>query len=116
MQAGQLDRATLRRLAELHPERGKVLSLYLNLDPSQFGTQPARSQAIRSLLDEADRRVREVDGLSHDEKIALRDDLERAAQFFRGDQSAKGAHALALFVCGPADLFEVLKLPRPLDS
>jgi peptide chain release factor subunit 1 len=116
MQAGQLDRSTLRRLAELRPERGKVLSLYLNLDPSQFGTQPARSQAIRSLLDEADRRVREVDGLPRDERLALREDLDRATRFFRGDDIAKGAHALALFLCGPSGLFEALKLPRPVAS
>jgi peptide subunit release factor 1 (eRF1) len=116
MQAGQLDRATLRRLAELHVERGKVLSLYLNLDPSQFGTQPARSQAIRSLLDEADRRVREVDDLPRAERLALREDVERATRFFGGDEFAKGAHALALFICGPSDLFEALKLPRPVPA
>jgi peptide chain release factor subunit 1 len=115
MQAGQLDRATLRRLAELRPERGKVLSLYLNLDPSEFATPPARSAAIRSLLDEAGRRVREAEGLSHDERVGLREDLERARRFFRSDQfSAKGAHALALFLCDEEDLFEPLKLPRPV--
>ena len=115
MQAGQLDRGTLRRLAELRPERGKVLSLYLNLDPSEFATPPARSAAIRSLLDEADRRVRDSNGLSHDDQNGLRKDVERATRFFQGGEfSAKGAHALALFVCDETGLFEALKLPRPV--
>jgi peptide chain release factor subunit 1 len=117
MQAGQLDRATLRRLAELRPERGKVLSLYLNLDPSQLPTPSDRSAAIRSLLDEADRRVREGKDLPHDERNGLREDLERATRFLMGDEfSAKGAHGLALFACSIADLFEPLKLPRPVAS
>src|SRR2546421_481846 len=42
---------------------------------------------------------------------------DRAAAYFKGGEfSAEGAHALALYVCGPADLFEAIKLPRPVDS
>src|SRR3954462_3007328 len=43
MQTNQLSPDTLRRLAELRPEEGKVVSIYLNLDPTEFanGAAPA---------------------------------------------------------------------------
>jgi peptide chain release factor subunit 1 len=117
MQTNQLDRSKLRELADLHPEGAKVLSLYLNLDPTQFASPQARSTEMRSLLDEADRRLRNGTNLSHDEKTHLREDVERVRDFFNSsDFSAKGAHGLAIFCSGPADLFEVIKLPRPVET
>jgi peptide chain release factor subunit 1 len=116
MQTNELTPAAVRRLAELRPPKGKVLSLYLNLDPSEFGTAPARKSAVTSLLDEARRRVEEIDGLSHEEHEALRGDLDRARRYFSNGDFAKGAHAVALFAARPADLFEPLKLPRPVDT
>ena len=115
MRIDDLDTATLRRLSALQPERGKVLSLYLNLDPSDFGTPSARASAITSLLDEAGRRARE-NGFAHEEAAALREDVERVRRFFDEEFSAKGAASLALFACGPAGLFEALRLPRPVES
>jgi peptide subunit release factor 1 (eRF1) len=115
MQISELDPATLRRLSGLRPERGKVLSIYLNLDPHEFATPPARSTAITSLLDEADRKARD-DGLDHEERMALRADVERAREFFSSDFTPKQAGSLAIFVCGPAGLFEALRLPQPVAS
>jgi peptide subunit release factor 1 (eRF1) len=115
MALAELDTATLRRLSGLRPEHGRVLSLYLDLDPSTFATPAARSSAITSLLDEAGRRARELE-LDHDAEVALREDVERAREFFETELSAKGAGAVAVFACGPADLFETLKLPRPVAS
>jgi len=40
----------------------------------------------------------------------------RARVLPRPDFSAKGAHALAIFASGPAGLFQVIKLPRPVDT
>jgi peptide chain release factor subunit 1 len=117
MQTNQLDRGKLRQLADMRPDGAKVLSLYLNLDPTEFASAQARTTEMSSLLDEADRRLRNGDSFSHDEKTALRDDVERVRQFFNGDDfSAKGAHGLAIFCSGPADIFEVIKLPRPVDT
>ncbi|MDQ6915877.1 MAG: hypothetical protein M3155_08720, partial [Actinomycetota bacterium] len=115
MQISELDPATLRRLSGLRPEHAKVLSIYLNLDPQDFATPPARKSAITSLLDEADRRTR-ADWLDRQERSALRADVERAREFFDSEFSAKQARALALFACGPVDLFEALRLPRPVPS
>src|SRR3954451_14229404 len=98
MQTNELDRRKLRELADLRPDGAKVLSLYLNLDPTEFASAQARSTEMSSLLDEADRRLRNGDALSHAEKVQLREDVERVREYFRSpDFSAKGAHGLAIF-------------------
>src|SRR5918997_4534824 len=98
MQIDELTAETARRLAETRAPSGRVVSLYLDLDPAEFATPAARASAIRSLLDDADRRVKEADdGLSHDERAALRGDLKRVDGFLRREFSADGAHGLAVF-------------------
>jgi peptide chain release factor subunit 1 len=116
MQVSAPDRDQLRSLAELRLERPVVLSLYLNLDPSQFATPPARKTSVRSLLDEAERRLREGNGLSHDDKLALQASLERASAFLENELPSDGAHGVALFASEPNDLFEALKLPRSVPN
>jgi peptide chain release factor subunit 1 len=116
MQVSAPDRDQLRALAELRLDRPLVLSLYLNLDPSQFATPPARKSGIRSLIDEAERRVRERNGLSHEDRAALQGSLERAKGFLENDLPTDGAHALAVFASGENDLFQVLKLPRSVPN
>jgi peptide chain release factor subunit 1 len=117
MQVSAPDRDELRSLAELRLDRPVVLSLYLNLDPSQFATPPARKSSIRSLVDEAERLVRErTEGLSHQDKTALQASLERATAFLENDLPTDGAHALAVFASEPNALFEALKLPRSVPN
>ena len=116
MQVTAPDRDQLRRLAEMRLDRPVVLSLYLDLDPSRFATPPARSTAVRSLLDEADRRLRERDSLSHDDRTALQAALARARTFLERELSTEGAHAVAVFASTPTDLFEALKLPRSVPN
>jgi peptide chain release factor subunit 1 len=116
MQTNELNSDLLRRLADLHPEGARVLSLFLNLDPSEFATPPARATEVRSLIDEAERQAREFEArLGHDEKKALRADIERAREHL-SRLSVDGAHGLAVFACESAGLFEAIKLPRPIDT
>ena len=110
------DREGLRRLAELRLDRPVVLSLYLDLDPAQFAAPPARATQVRSLLDQADRRIREMEGLSHQDRLDLARSLERAQELLRGQLDAEGAHGVALFASEPAGLFETVKLPRSVES
>jgi peptide chain release factor subunit 1 len=110
------DRDELRRLAEVRLDRPVVLSLYLNLDPTEFATPPARATAVRSLVDEADRRVRDADQLPHDDRMDLRASLQRASELLESDLPAEGAQGLAIFSAESADLFEALKLPRPVPN
>jgi peptide chain release factor subunit 1 len=116
MQANDITRERLRRLAAARCSRGKVMSLFFNLDPREFATAPARSTEVRSVLDRAARLVREEKALDHDARTALRADLERVQrELASSGVDAKGAHGLAIFASGPLDLFEVLKLSEPVD-
>jgi peptide chain release factor subunit 1 len=115
--ADTLTRTRLRRLAEIYPERGRVLSVYFNLDPSEFPTPPARASAISSLLSDAHRKVEELDGLSHGDRMALRADVDSVRQVLnQPDVADNGTHGLAVFACGPAGLLETIRLPHPIQS
>ena len=105
-----------RRLIEYRPGH-PVVSLYVDLDPEQFATPPARASQIRSLLDQADRDLEAQDGLSHDERVSLKADLERIDDFLTSPEAPyKGARGLALFCSGQVGLFEVLQLLRPTEA
>ena len=115
MQANDLDRDTLRRLAQAEAGNGaKAISFYLNLEPTEFATPPARASAIRSLLDEGEKKLKEIED-GHADR-ALRADFQRARDFFGGELPTDGARGLAVFLSGESDLFEVIRLPRPVQS
>ncbi len=117
MQINDMDSATLRRLAGLRADGAKVLSVYVNFDPSEFGTPKSRKAVINSVLDEAERKADEVRDVGHDARVALAEDVARARRFFEnGGFSAKGAHAMVVFAASPIDLFEAARLPRPVDA
>jgi len=106
--------STARELLERtgsHP----VVSLYVDLDPSQFATAPARASQVRSLLDEAQRDGRlDRDRLSHKDRTALTADLERLKQYLGSDEPpVSGARALAVFCSGQDDVFEAVALAQP---
>src|SRR3954463_16507716 len=116
MQANDITRDRLRRLAEADVGGAKVLSLFLNLDPREFATPPARSTEVRSLLDRAGRLVRErSEQLTHEQKESLKADLERVSSELGNGAGTKGAHGLAVFSCSAAGLFEMLRLSQPVD-
>jgi len=116
MQVTAPGREELRRLSELRLDRPVVLSLYLDLDPAAFATPPARATAVRSLLDDADRRLRDHDRLSHQDRADLETSLGRARTLLERDLPAQGAHAVAVFASQAADLFEAMKLPRSVRN
>lgn len=117
VQVAAPDRDGLRRLAEIRLDRPLVVSLYLDLEPSQFAVARARASEVTSLLDQAERRMRELrDELSHQERGELERSLGRAREFLEGELDAEGAHGVALFVSEPAGLFEALKLPRGVGT
>ena len=116
MLANDITRDRLRRLAEARVGDAKVLSVFVNLDPREFATPPARSTEVRSQLDRAGRLVREEsDRLTHAQTQSLREDLERIAAELSNGAGTKGAHGLAIFSSSAAGLFEVLRLARPVD-
>ena len=117
MAANTITRDGLRRLADIKPERGRVLSVFLNLDPALFATPAARSTAITSVLTEAAHRVDNAEGLDHDEREALKADVDRVREALNAsDLAQNGTRAVAVYACGPADLLEVISLRHPVDS
>lgn len=94
-----------------------MVSLYMDLDPERFATPPARASQIRSLIDSA---AREVDGdrdLPREERIALREDLQRIRSFLSSPEAPfKGARALAVFCSVRDDLFKTVQLTRPVEG
>jgi peptide chain release factor subunit 1 len=112
-----LTRGSLRRLAEVRPEQARVLSVFVDLDPSRFATPPARATQITSLLSLARRRIDEETDLAGAPLQALRADVERVEARLRDNDIADdGARGVAIFACGPEDLFEVIRLPQPVES
>src|SRR5204863_2058298 len=116
MLVNDVDVGRLRRLAGLRPKGARVLSLYLDLEPTEFATAPARETELTSALDAA-ARMADESSLEHDALVAVREDIDRVREALAGDGlDAKGARAVAVFACGPADLFEVVKLPQPVAT
>ena len=110
-----LSKQRLRELAALRPHPHKVLSLYLNLDPSEFPTPRQRSSELQSLLDTVERELRE-DSVPHEQKAELRQDIERVRSYFEREFDASGTRGVAVFAASGADLFEVHRLSRPIRS
>lgn len=99
----------LRRLSALRPDV-PVLSLYVDINPTDFGTQPARDGAYRSALDEARKRI-EAYETDHAGRMSLRADLEQAAAFLERSGPKRG-HGVVIFAASAAGLFEAYTLPR----
>lgn len=118
MAATSISRGRLRRLTDFRPETGRVLSVFVDLDPTEFGTAAARTSQIGSVVNETRRRIDELGGeLDHDSRIGLRDDAERVERLLDPTGLGQGGvRGLAIFACGPADFLEVLKLPYPIQS
>ncbi len=117
MAANTITRGRLRRLAELRPERGLVLSVFFNLDPSEFATPAARATELNSVVTAAAHKVDQAEGLDHEARQALRGDVERVREVLGGSGVASnGTHGLAVFACGPAGLLEVVRLAHPIES
>jgi hypothetical protein len=117
MAANTMTMGRLRRLVELRPERGRVLSVFFNLDPSEFGTPAARATEVNSVLTAAAHQVDEAEGLDHDAHQALRADVERVREVLQGpDVASNATHGLAVFAYGPAGVLEVVRLAHPIES
>jgi peptide chain release factor subunit 1 len=105
---------TARRLLERTDGR-PVISLFFDLDPEEFATEPARATQLRSLLDEAHRASRDDTSLGHDDRKAVDADLGRLQSYMEsGDAPISGARALAVFVSGEG--LEALPLSHPVPG
>jgi peptide subunit release factor 1 (eRF1) len=105
----------LRELATLRPEGHKVLSLYLNLDPSEFPTPRARVVEFDSLIDTVERELRR-DSLERSQREELKQDIARVRSWFENEFDASGTRGVAIFASSAIGLFDVHHLARPVRS
>ena len=116
MAANTITRTRLRQLADVKPERGRVLSVFLNLDPTEFATPAARSTAVTSVMTEAAHRVEQADGLEHEEREALKADIERVREtLMASDIAQNGTRAVAVYACQPATCSRWSASTDPVD-
>jgi len=101
-------------LAQLKVEEGCVLSVYVNLDPSELPTPADRSSALTSAADAVSHTVEERE-LPHDARLGLREDIQRIRDYAKS-ADFDGTHGLAIFAAGVAGLFEALHVPRPVEN
>ena len=107
----------LRTLAGLSAELGRIVSLYLNLDPRVAPTAGDAQTRLNSLLDEAAKSDgANASDLTHDERQALRSDLERVRRYFEQEFSREGAHGLAVFCDSLDDIWHTLPLAEAVPD
>jgi peptide chain release factor subunit 1 len=107
----------LRELAEYQAARGCALSMYVKLDPSDVPTQREIVSRVTSLLDDAHRKSESRrPELEHDERVALREDIERVRSWFEAEFDHKGVHGAAVFAAGMGGLFRPLLVSEPVPD
>lgn len=101
----------VEQLAELEAPTRSLITVYIDLDPSQFGTPQARQSQINSTLSDLGQKIDDA-GLDHDAREAALRDLEAIRERFGGPRidDADGARAIAVFICEPAERFDVMRL------
>src|SRR5215472_6504141 len=87
----------LRDLAGFRAGEGFAVSFYLNLDPHIARTPGDAQTRVHSLLDEARRAELDHSELTHDQRAALRSDLDRIRRFVESEFERDGARGLAVF-------------------
>jgi peptide chain release factor subunit 1 len=91
----------LRELAEFRAEKGCAISLYVDLDPSTVPTAGDAATRVSALLNDGERHSEENNrGLTHDQRLGLKQDFERIREYFANDFVRDGAHGLAVFTAG----------------
>lgn len=103
MMAPAVGNGTLARMSRLETGGERVLSLYLDLEPSRFPTPDTRDAQLRALLAQA----RREDGAA---------DAERVEELVREDpELLRGAPGLAIFSCAAAGILETVRLPSAVE-
>jgi peptide chain release factor subunit 1 len=104
----------LRDLATFHAEKGCAISLYLDLDPSTTPTAGDVATRINSLLNEGESRVERATDLTHEQREALRADLQRVRTFLEQDFDRDGVRGAAVFSAGLDNFWRPLGLNDPV--
>jgi peptide chain release factor subunit 1 len=113
----QLDMDLATSLAAFRAEHASAISCYLGLDPAMVPTPSALSSHVTSLVDDAGRTAEDVsEALEHDEASQLKEDVARIEAFLENELDRTEKQGLALFVSGADDVWEEVRLPRPVED
>jgi peptide chain release factor subunit 1 len=104
----------LRELAGFRAANGCAISLYVNLDPSEVPTAADAQSRVNALLNSAEKTDRS--DLTHDQRGALKADLERIARWFDDDFERDGSQAVAVFAASLDNFWSTLSLPEPVPD
>jgi peptide subunit release factor 1 (eRF1) len=112
-----LTRETLGRLAAVRTDGHAVLSVYLDLDPARFTHLRDRYAELDSMLEEAERHALENGELSHAGRKTLRADVQEVRELVanRDELAPPAARGLAIFRSSALGIFELVRLPRPVE-
>src|SRR5215210_7501251 len=103
----------LRELAEFRAEKGCAISLYVNLDPSLSPTADDADTRIASLVAQGERsQGANSTHLTHEQRVGLKADFERIADYFENEFSRDGTQGVAIFLAGLDHAWRVLSLPE----
>jgi peptide chain release factor subunit 1 len=88
----------LRELAGFRAEKGCAISFYLDLDPKTAPTAGDAATRMSALLSDGERHAETNNrGLTHDQRVALKQDFARIRDYFANEFQRDGAHGLAIF-------------------
>ena len=94
---------TLERLSRLDTQGHPILSVYINLDPARFPTPDTRDTELGALL-------------GHARREGGAQDADRVQAWLNANPAVvRRARGVAVFSSAPADLFEVVRLPAPVE-
>jgi len=101
----------LRELAGFRAEKGCAVSFYLDLDPKTAPTPGDAATRVHSLLTDGERHAETNNrGLTHDQRVALKQDFARIRDYFANEFQRDGARGVALFSAGMDNVWR----PQPL--
>jgi peptide chain release factor subunit 1 len=101
----------LRELAKFRAEKGCAVSFYLDLDPKTAPTPGDAATQVHSLLTDGERHAETNNrGLTHDQRVGLKQDFARIRNYFANEFQRDGARGVALFSAGMDNVWR----PQPL--
>jgi peptide chain release factor subunit 1 len=107
----------LRELAEFRAEKGCAISFYVDLDPKTAPTAGEVATRINSLLADGERNAEANNrGLTHDQRVALKQDFTRIRDYFDNEFQRDGAHGVAVFSAGMDNVWRPRALIEPVPD
>jgi peptide chain release factor subunit 1 len=105
----------LRDLAGFRADQGCAISLYLNLDPSEVPTPADVETRANSLISDVQRKFDERKAsLGHEQREALKHDIERIKAWFDDGLDRHGVRGIAVFAATLDNFWSTLPLPDPV--